>query len=162
VSIVKVAAVSAASVVRRCVAYLARVGRLWNRGRNKQSFFHAAPARRVLEKVPGTSLAHARRAFRKAPPEKPKRQCGDFRKGVRKRLSRVTSRLRVEDLRESVHFGSALRSRAREGPVGKPSRAVEGLRTLARPLSLSYDTTSACFGKREIMWVYAIWVRFYL
>jgi hypothetical protein len=33
----------------------------------KQSFFYATPARRVLEKVPGTSLAHARRPFGKPP-----------------------------------------------------------------------------------------------
>jgi hypothetical protein len=33
----------------------------------KQSLFHATPGRRILEKVPGTSLPHARKAFRKVP-----------------------------------------------------------------------------------------------
>jgi hypothetical protein len=49
------------------VTALVGVGRLRNRGRAETILFYATPARRVLEKVPGASLAHARRPFGKPP-----------------------------------------------------------------------------------------------
>jgi hypothetical protein len=55
----------ASPVWRGYVGFGIRVGQ-------KQSLFHATPVRRVLEKVPGTSLAHAQRPFGKPPGELPR------------------------------------------------------------------------------------------
>jgi hypothetical protein len=135
-----------ASPRRRAFHSAGGVGRLRNRGRDKQSFFPAAILRLAVARVktiakalPTSACARARvKTFEKLPPLLRARV-----KICSKASAWAASRAR-EDSRESPRFVSIHRAS----------------RTLVSSLSLPYDTAAVCFGKHEIMWAYPLSMRF--